>query len=151
MSTLTVNKFVSLRRSLEKFCKFDNKERDLHLELHSRTQSQPWSTAEGGKINALLMVKDCFLHSLVCLSSRSISGWRRFYSFSPSSNCYSWAICWMCVSPTALRHFAKISKAHLHLRKQSLGTSCKTCARKQLTRGIGDKPYIEMNPFWLAK
>lgn len=151
MSTLTVNKCVSLRRSLEKSCKFDNKETDLHLELHSRTQSQTWSGAEGRKINALLMVKDCFLHSLVYLSSRSISGWRRFYFFSPSSNCYSWAICCMCFSPPALRHFARIPEAHLHLRKQSLVTSCKTYARKQLTLGISDKLCIEMNPFSLAK
>lgn len=44
MSTLTVNKFVSLRRSLEKSCKFDNKETNLHLELHSRTVTDmKWS------------------------------------------------------------------------------------------------------------
>ena len=51
------------------------------------------------EINALLMAKDCFSHSSVYLSSGSISVGRDFYFLSPPSNCYSPAICRMCLCP----------------------------------------------------
>lgn len=50
------------------------------------------------------MAKDCFSRRSVYLSSRSISGRRDFYFLSPPSNCYSRAICWMCLCPLALQH-----------------------------------------------
>lgn len=63
------------------------------------------------------MVKDCLWYPSVYLSCRSISTQRDFCFLSPPSNCYSRAICWMCLWPLAMWHFSRFAETtHIHLK-----------------------------------